>query len=183
MPNAPASSAPPFCPNEKCRFHRSDRHLWRFVKLGFYRRTIRPFVVQRYRCDTCRRTFGDQTFRVTYWLHRPGLLVPVFWRVNACSGFRQIAREARCSPTTVARHSDRIGRHALLFHELLRPKGQLTEPLALDSFVSFEYSQYFPTSWHVAVGQQSHFFHGFTESECRRSGTMTRRQRARRAQL
>lgn len=157
--------------------------MWRFVKLGFYARTIPPYRVQRYRCDTCRRHFGDQTFRTTYWLHRPELLIPVFWRLNACSGFRQIAREAKASPSTIARLSDRLGRHALLFHELHRPKGPLTEPLALDGFESFEYSQYYPTSWHVAVGRHSHYFYGFTDSECRRRGTMTPRQRARRAEL
>jgi len=183
MHRAPGPSAPPFCPNPSCRFHLRDRHLWRFVKLGFYSRTIPPYRVQRYRCDTCRRNFGDQTFRTTYWLHRPELLVPVFWRLNACSGFRQIAREAKASPSTIARLSDRLGRHALLFHERQRPKGPLTEPLALDGFESFEFSQYYPTSWHVAVGQGSHFFYGFTDSECRRRGTMTARQKARRAAL
>jgi transposase-like protein len=157
--------------------------LWRFVKLGFYRRRIPPYVVQRYRCDTCRRHFGDQTFRLTYWLHRPELLVPVFWRLNACSGFRQIARETRASPSTIARHSDRLGRHALLFHDAMRPKGPLTEPLTLDGFESFEYSQYFPTTWHVVAGQMSHYFYGFTDSECRRRGTMTRHQKACRAEL
>ncbi len=157
--------------------------MWRFVKLGFYRRTIPPYVVQRYRCDTCRRHFGDQTFRLTYWLHRPELLVPVFRRINACSGFRQIAREAKASPTTIASVSGRLGRHALLFQELHRPHGRLTEPLALDGFESFEFSQYYPTSWHVAVGQRTHFFYGFTDSECRRRGTMTPRQRARRMEL
>ena len=157
--------------------------MWRFVKLGFYRRKIPPYLVQRFRCDTCRRHFGDQTFRLTYWLHRPELLAPVFWRLNACSGFRQIAREAKASPSTIASFSGRLGRHALLFHELYRPQGQLTEPLALDGFESFEFSQYYPTSWHVTVGQRTHFFYGFTDSECRRRGTMTPRQRARRIEL
>jgi len=157
--------------------------LWRYVRIGFYARKAAPLRVQRYRCDTCRRKFGDQTFSVTYWLHRPELLGPVFHRLVGCSGFRQIAREFKASPETIARVSGRLGRHSLLFHELRRPKGKLTEPLALDSFESFEYSQYYPTSYHVAAGQASHFFYGFTESECRRRGTMTRGQRTRRTAL
>jgi len=180
---APAVPAPPFCPNPKCRFHRSDRHLWRFVRVGFYVRKTAPIRIQRYRCDTCRRKFADQTFSTTYWMKRPDLLVPVFHRLVGCSGFRQIASEFGVSPQTIARVSDRLGRHALLFHELTRPKGLLTEPLALDSFESFEYSQYYPTSYHVAAGQRTHFFYGFTESECRRRGTMTRGQKKRRATL
>ena len=175
---APALKAPPFCPNPACRFHRGDMKLWRYVRIGFYARKSAPLRVQRYRCDTCRRRFGDQTFSVTYWLHRPELIGPVFHRLVGCSGFRQIAREFKASPETIARVSGRLGRHCLLFHQLHRPKGRIPEPLALDSFESFEFSQYYPTSYHVAAGQMSHFFYGFTDSECRRRGTMTRSQKA-----
>jgi hypothetical protein len=35
----------------------------------------------------------------------------------------------------------------------------------------------------VAAGQRSHFFYGFTDSEKRRSGTMTKKQRAKRIEL
>ncbi|MEP7028256.1 MAG: hypothetical protein ABI960_06645 [Candidatus Eisenbacteria bacterium] len=156
--------------------------MWRYAKIGFYTRQRAPRRVQRYRCDTCRRRFGDQTFRLTYWMKRPDLLVPVFYRITACSGFRQIAREAGVSPQTIARTAGRLGRHALLLHELRRPR-RIEEPLALDGFESFELSQYYPTSYHVAVGQRSHFFYGFTDSECRRRGSMTSRQKRRRAEL
>jgi hypothetical protein len=120
---------------------------------------------------------------VSYWLHRPELLVPVFHRLVSCSGFRQVAREFGCSPDTIRRLSGRIGRHALLFHQKNRPIGPLAEPLALDSLESFELSQYYPTSYHAAVGQRTHFFYGFTDSECRRRGTMTRGQKKRRDAL
>jgi transposase-like protein len=183
MTNAPAPQVPPFCPNPACRFHRKDRQLWHFKRIGTYERLNPPYVVQRYRCVTCRRNFGDQTFRTTYWMRRTDLLAPVFMRLLSCSGFRQIAREFRVSPTTIARASARLGRHGLLFHESRRPKGLIAEPLSLDSFESFEWSQYHPTSYHVAVGRHSHFLHGFTASELRRKGRMTERQRRRRAAL
>ena len=183
MTTAPAPQAPPFCPNPACRFHRKDRSSWHFKRIGFYERKSAPHVVQRYRCVTCRRNFGDQTFRTTYWMHRPDLLAPVFMRLLACSGFRQIAREFRVSPTTIARTSARLGRHGFLFHESRRPRTPLLEPLALDSFESFEWSQYYPTSYHVAVGKDSHFFYGFTASELRRKGRMTEKQKKRRAAL
>ena len=153
------------------------------MRIGFYSRQASPQVVQRYRCDTCGRRFSDQTFSTTYWMKRPGLLVPVFHRLVGCSGFRQIAREHGASPETIARASARLGRHCLLFHERNRPHGPLTEPLALDSVESYEWSQYSPTSNHEAVGRDSHFFYGFTESECRRRGTMTEAQKRRRADL
>ena len=183
MTTAPAPQAPPFCPNPACRFHRRDRHLWRFDKHGTYERQSPPFEVQRYRCVTCRRTFGDQTFRVSYWLRRADLLRPVFFRLLGCSGFRQIAREFGVSPQTVSGLSGRLGRHCLLFHETTRPRGRITEPVSLDSFVSFEYSQYYPTGYHLAAGKDSHFAYGFTDSELRRSGRMTRGQKAKRARL
>jgi transposase-like protein len=157
--------------------------LWRFEKHGTYDRQSPPYQVQRYRCVTCRRTFGDQAFRVTYWLRRADLLRPVFHRLLGCSAFRQIAREFDVSPQTVARLSGRLGRHCLLFHEAHRPRGPILEPLSLDSFESFEYSQYFPTSYHLAAGRNSHFAYGFTESEIRRKGRMTARQKARRIAL
>jgi hypothetical protein len=59
----------------------------------------------------------------------------------------------------------------------------LEEPLGLDSFVSFHWSQYFPSHYHVLVGRTSHFFYGFTECEVRRSGRMTPGQRRRREAL
>jgi hypothetical protein len=139
--------------------------------------------VQRYRCLQCRRRFSAQTFRTSYWLKRPELLAPVFWRLLGGSGFRQIAREFGVSPSTPLTHSARLGRHCWLVHEQLRPRGPVGEPLALDSFISFELSQYHPTAFHLAAGQHSHFLYGFTDSELRRSGRMSRRQRRTRAQL
>jgi transposase-like protein len=183
MTHAPAPQAPPFCPNPSCRFHKADRHLWRFKRAGTYTRRHAPFVIQCWRCVHCRRQFGEQTFRTTYWMKCPDLLAPVFMRLVACSGYRQIGREFRVSPTTIARASARLGRHGLLFHQLRRPKGLLREPLALDSFESFEWSQDYPTSYHVAAGKDSHFFYGFTASELRRKGRMTDEQRARRVRL
>jgi transposase-like protein len=182
MNKAPKSWAPPFCPNPKCDYHRGDTALWRYVKIGFYSRKIPPYTVQRLQCVACRRTFGAQTFSATYWLHRPQLLVPVFHRLVGCSGFRQIATEFKASPETIARLAGRMGRHCLLYHQLHRPK-KILEPLAADSFESFEFSQFFPTSFHVAAGKVSHFFYGFTDTELRRKGTMTRKQRQKREEL
>jgi transposase-like protein len=180
---APAVTAPPFCPNPVCVFHRGDKHLWRYKKIGFYSRQSPPYQVQRWRCDACCRNFGAQTFSATYWLKRSELIQPVFHRLVSCSGLRQIALEFQASPDTIQRLSDRLGRHALLFHQKMRPKGPIEEPLALDSFESFEYSQFYPTSYHVVAGRSSHFFYGFTDSECRRRGSMTKRQKERRTHL
>jgi hypothetical protein len=178
-----APPAPPFCPNPACRHHRQPQPGWRWKRAGFFPRQAAPQRIQRFQCCHCRRHFSEQTFRTTYWLKRPALLEPVGHRLLGGSGFRQIAREFAVSPQTVLGLAARLGRHCLLFHCQHRPHGPLGEPLALDSFESFEWSQYHPTRYHLLAGRDSHFCYGFTDSECRRSGRMTPAQRRRRAAL
>lgn len=182
MTCAPAPQVPPHCPNSRCAFHKPGNDSWHWERYGFYVRKSDGRKVQRFRCDTCRRTFSTQTFSTTYWLKRPGLLRPVFWRLVGCSGLRQIAREFDASPQTVLNLSARLGRHCLLYFQRNRPR-TIREAVALDSFQSFEYSQDHPTLFHFVTGRESHFTYGFTESELRRSGTMTRAQKERRARI
>jgi transposase-like protein len=167
---------PPFCPNPECPFH-SQPTGWQWHCDGCFSRRAAPYRVQRFRCCECGRRFSEQTFRTNYWLKRPDLLVPILHGLQACSGLRQLARSHRASPQTILLHANRLGRHCQLFHEQHRPRGALTEPIALDGFQSFEYSQFHPTWYHVVAGTDSHFFYGFTDSELRRSGTMTASQK------
>jgi len=183
MTDAPVPQAPPFCPNPACPFHLGDLESWRYDRIGFYERRSPPYLVQRYICLHCRRSFSEQTFRTSYWLRKAELLAPVFMRLQGCSGFRQIAREFRVSPSTIAGISGRLGRHTLLFHEMTRPRGPLEEPIALDGFEGFEWSQFYPSSYHVVAGKDSHFFYGFTTTELRRKGRMTDSQRKTRSKL
>jgi transposase-like protein len=183
MSDAPAFQAPPFCPNPRCKFHGDTDEPWAWVRAGFFRRASAPPRVQRFRCDHCGRYFSEQTFRTTYWLKRSELLLPVAEQLVQCAALRQIARPLHASPQTIALHAARLARHCLLFHQTLRPKGPHPEPLVLDGFQSFESSQYHPTWFHLVAGQRSHFFHGFTDSELRRSGAMTPAQRRRRADI
>jgi len=152
------------------------------VKKGFFRRARAPFRVQKYRCSHCGRYFSSQTFSATYWLRRGDLLESTFHRLVSCSGFRQIAREAGVSHSTIRRLSDRLGRHCLLFHEKMRPKHGPQEPLVLDGFRSFEHSQYWPMDLNLLVGT-SLFVYGFNSAELRRSGTMRPSQAQKRDRL
>ena len=182
MSASPACFKPPCCPNPDCPFHCCTEG-WRFKRIGFFSRLAAPNRIQRYQCCHCRRTFSTQTFSTTYWLRRPELLQPLFFRLLACSGFRQIAREFAVSPTTILGQSARLGRHCLLFQHHHRPRAAPTEPLVLDGFESFEFSQYHPCHFHVVVGQESHFFYTFTDSELRRKGRMTAHQRGQRREF
>ena len=178
-----APFVPPFCPNELCAFHRDTTMPWHWVRAGFFTRRSTPHRIQRFRCEHCGRYFSEQTFRGDYWHRRPELLAETFHALTHCTGYRQLARKFACSPQTIMRQADRLGRHCQLFHERLRPKGELTEPLALDGLRTFEYSQYHPSEYQLVIGRLSHYVYGFTHAELRRSGSMTARQRRRRAEL
>jgi len=176
------SFRPPFCPRPDCRGHWGATN-WSYRKAGFHFRKRRPFRVQRYNCRLCNASFSFQSFQVSYWKKRPDLLAPVFLRVLACSAYRQIARELGVSHTTVMGIAAHLGRHSLLFQEQLLRKLKLDEPVVADGFETFEYSQYFPFHFNVAVGAESHFLYRFTDSPLRRKGRMTARQKARREML
>jgi hypothetical protein len=173
---------PPFCPNPDCKHH-VDPEGWRFVRWGHYlRQCPRVRAIPRYRCSHCRRTFSRQTFQSSYWLRRPELLDHFCERLLSGSGIRQITRFLGCSPTTGLTHAARLGRHALLLLEAHRPHTAPDEPVVIDGFESFAFSQYYPLHLNLAVGSASHFVYAFTESELRRKGRMTAAQKRKRAQ-
>jgi len=182
MDRALAAFIPPHCPRSHCRYHRCADG-WRWIRFGSYFRHCEPRCIPRFRCVHCGATFSSQTFSTTYYLKRPELLEPIAHRILACSGYRQIAREARCDPTSVMGQAARIGRHALLLLHQLRPKGPLEEPLVIDGFESFAYSQYHPLHLNLGVGAASHFTYGFTFARLRRKGTMTAAQERRREHI
>jgi transposase-like protein len=173
---------PPFCPNPNCRFHK--RHPdWRFVRNGYRIRRSDNRRFQDFRCTHCRRRFTSATFSTLYWLRRRDLLLPIAQMICEGAGLRQIARVLGTTHSTVARHVARLGRHCLLFHRNLLENHELDEPLVIDGFESFEYSQYFPFHINLAVGGQSWFTYHFNDSPLRRKGRMTAAQRRRRTEL
>jgi transposase-like protein len=172
---------PRHCPRRSCASHRCATG-WRWSRHGSYTRQASPQRIPRFRCGHCGHTFSSQSFSPTYWLRRPELLLPVAHGLLACSGYRQIARDKRCRPPTVMRLAARLGRHALLLLWQLRPRRPLEEPVVVDGFESFAYSQYHPLYLNLVVGA-SHYCYAFTFSPLRRKGRMTGAQKRRRARL
>ena len=173
---------PPHCPNRKCLFYR-PRPDWSFSRWGFYHAPSCSRPLPRYRCTHCRRTFTARTFAVTYWLQRFDLLATIADLSVAGSGVRPIARQLGVAHSTVARHLTRAGRHCLLFHRHMLQGAVIREPIVFDGFETFEYSQFFPCHFNLAVGQESWFLYHFTDSPLRRKGSMTPKQKWRRAVL
>ena len=171
---------PRFCPWPECRNHGGVEHGGRFRRHGFYA-TRRRRAVPRFRCSACRRTCSRQSFAVSYYLKRPELLVPVAAGLQAGSAHRQIARSLGCAPSTVTRLSARLGRHALLLlaRSLRHLEGSLEEPIVLDHFETFEFTQDFPFGIATPVGSESWFVYGLDPAPHARSGTRSPAQQAR----
>lgn len=162
--------SPRFCPRPACPEHRRFAPGYRFRRHGSY--LSRTRVVPRFRCRACGRTFSQQTFALSYYLKRPQLLRPVAAGLQAGSAHRQLARTLGCAPSTVTRLSARLGRHAILLmsRALSHLHGLLTEPVVLDHFESFEFSQDFPFGVATPVGSASWFVYGLDPAPHARTG-------------
>jgi hypothetical protein len=139
--------------------------------------------VPRFRCRACGRTFSRQTFALSYYLKRPGLPRLVASCLQAGAAHRQVARHLGCAPSTVTRLSARLGRHALLLmtRALSRLAGRLVEPVVLDHFETFEFTQDLPFGIATPVGRTSWFVYGLDPAPHARTGRRTTAQEARRA--
>jgi transposase-like protein len=171
---------PPFCPWAACPEHARTGPGYRFRRHGSYATAVRS-AVPRYRCQTCRRTFSRQTFSLTYYLKRPALLGSVAAQLVGGSAHRQIARTCRCAPSTVTALSARLGRHSMLLHARARSRltGRLTEPIVLDHFETFEFSQDLPFSIATPVGAQSWYSYDLDPVPHDRTGRRSTFQQAR----
>jgi transposase-like protein len=169
---------PRFCPWPGCPAHAGVRVGFR--RHGSYGTRRRP-AVPRFRCAVCSRTFSRQTFAVSYYLKRPELVVPVAAGLQAGSAHRQIARSLGCAPSTVTRLSARLGRHAMLLmaRSLHHLRGSLAEPIVLDHFETFEFTQDFPFGVATPVGHKSWFVYGLDPAPHPRTGQCSPAQLAR----
>ncbi len=96
---------------------------------------------------------------------------------------RQIARDLGIDPATVNRKLERMGRHCLLFfHKIMKTAAQ-AKKIVFDGFETFELSQFFPFHHNVAVEKDTDLVLFFNDSELRRKGRMTEKQKQRRAEL
>ena len=174
---------PPHCPNPNCPYHKELTQGWRFKRIGYFRRQLNPSRIQRFLCLYCRRSFSSQTFSISYWLKRPDILPQLLTKTTGCMANRQIARDLNVAPSTVDRQLSRLGRHCLLFHARHMQTAEPATRVVIDGFVTFEHSQYYPFHHHLAVEADTDFLLSFTDSEVRRSGTMTEAQKRKRKQL
>lgn len=174
---------PPHCPNVKCPFHNGLRDRWRHKRIGYHWSQSQRKRIARFLCLCCRRSFSTQTFSTTYWLKRPDVLPQLLTKTVGGMANRQIARDLRVAPSTVDHQLARLGRHCLLYHTLQMKDAKPASRIVIDGLVSFEHSQYWPFHHHLAVEDGSDLIVYFTDSEVRRSGTMTPAQKRKRERL
>jgi transposase-like protein len=174
---------PPHCPNPDCLYHQQLTSGWRFKRIGTYGRQASPHCIQRFKCLHCPRSFSTQTFSTSYWLKRPDILPQLPTKTTGCMANRQIARDLHVAPSTIDRQLSRLGRHCLLYHTQQMLTAKPLPRIAINGFVSFEYSQFFPFHHHLAVEPDSDFLAYFTDSEVRRSGAMNPAQKRKRERL
>ena len=172
---------PPHCPNPNCKYHNHSGGPWPCRKHGFFHRRLPPHRIQRYRCLACGVSFSSQTFSTTYWLKRPDVLPQLMHKAVGGMANRQIAADLGAAPTTIDRQLLRLGRHCLLFHRQQMQRAAPPRALAIDGFESFEQSQYHPFHFQLGIEPETSFIPYFTDSELRRKGRMTERQKKIRA--
>ncbi|MDD5720388.1 MAG: hypothetical protein PHQ53_11935 [Candidatus Krumholzibacteria bacterium] len=171
---------PPHCPNPNCIYHNHFHGPWPFKRFGFFWRQARPNRIRRFRCLACGVTFSTQTFSPTYYLKRPDVLALLMTKTTGCMANRQLADDLKVAPSTVDKQLYRLGRHCLLLHKRFREDLPQPTTIAVDGFETFEFSQYYPCHFHLAVDCRTAMFLSFTDSPLRRKGAMTPDQRRKR---
>lgn len=171
-----------FCPNPACRLHEKSEGSGWYAPRGSYR-TKAFGIVRRYRCKCCGHWFSQQSFSLDYYAKRkvdyPDLLLR---HVSSSSG-RAISRAMGISPDSVQNRLDRLARQAVGTHAALLPLIGSNEAICVDGFVSFDVSQYFPSEVTISITSDSRFVLDLSQTNRRRSGTMTLRQTRRARQL
>jgi hypothetical protein len=76
-----------------------------------------------------------------------------------------------------------LARQCLAGHAELTEEHILTEPLVLDGFQSFWVSQFHPNNFNLLAGAKSQYLFAMTQATLRRGGTMTPKQKEKRAMI
>ena len=178
----PHEFRPPHCPWADCPTHRHhDNRPFCYHRHGVFIRRGDRRVIPRFCCLTCRRTFSQQTFALSYYLKRSELAEPVAAGLVAGSAHRQLGRSLGCAPSTITRLSARLGRQALLLHvQALRELPWIDEPIVHDDFETFAVRQESAVGIGTPVGQRSWYIYGLEHAPHRRGGRRSPAQKARR---
>jgi hypothetical protein len=149
---------PPFCPNLACGNHvRPEGQDW-YQPFGWYQ-TKAHGRVKRYACRRCGKSFSEQTFRLSYYLHLNIDFKDLLYRLSACSGIRAMARAYQVTDKVIANRVGRLARQAIGVMAGLRCSQDCDEALVAYGFESYICSQDNPITVHHLIGQASQYIH------------------------
>lgn len=167
---------PPFCPNRACPNHHVPAATIWFIHFGSYHSKAHGRV-SRFACRRCGKSFSEQTFRLSYYLHRTIDFKDLFYRICACTGIRAIARSYGVTDKVISNRVGRLARQAMGMMSDLRPFQWSSESVAADGFESFIRSQNSPNNIHHLIGTKSQYVHACDLAHLRRKGRMTAHQK------
>jgi hypothetical protein len=173
---------PPFCPNACCTNHHAPPLRGWYRPFGAYH-TQAYGRVKRYLCLECGKSFSDQTFSLSYYLHLTIDLQDLFSSLISCSGIRAMARKYGVTDKVISNRIGRLSRQTIGTMAGLRPFQESTEELVADGFESFIRSQYSPNNIHHLIGAASQYVHACDLAHLRRKGRMTEHQKRKRERL
>jgi hypothetical protein len=173
---------PPFCPNTACENHTRPAGKTWYRPYGWYQ-TKAHGRVKRYICRKCGKSFSDQTFHLSYYLHLNISFGDIISRLCACSGIRAMARSYQVTDKVIANRIGRLARQMIGVMAALRCTQDCDEPLVADGFESFIRSQYSPNNIHHLIGKDSQYVYACDLAHIRRKGRMTAYQKLKRELL
>ena len=170
---------PPRCPYRACRQHRRPTPGF-CVRFGHFHAKCRPWPIQRYRCNTCRRTFSRQTFRADYHDKRPDLNQAFFLSLATGIGLRQTARNLGLSLTATQKKFHKMARHLRRLNLNLRGQLRPGAILQFDELETFESRRNTrPLSVPVLIERETRYLVWAEAAPIRPRGKMTKaRKRA-----
>ena len=169
------------CTNPKCfRFFHQDPLDMSWMKdHGCYKTEAFGFV-KRYLCQTCGKTFSDQSFALDYYVKKPVDYVLLIKSLVSSTGQGNIRRFEKMREEQIQNRYERLSRLFLAIHAHLREKLKPEEDFVLDGFESFSRSQYYPNNINIIAGHQSEYIYTMGYSQLRRKGRMTEKQKLKR---
>src|SRR4051794_3382373 len=119
---------PPYCPNEKCRFHQIQKSPSKegdeksvavpsrrfFVSNGWAKTRCHPHRVRQFRCRFCKRNFRYTYFKLGFREQKPGLNSRIFSYLLCGVSNREISRRLKASEDLVRRRIKKMSQWALV---------------------------------------------------------------------
>ena len=176
---------PPYCPNEKCKWHFETvaKLEGKFVYYGTRRISYFPYITVRMRCENCKKVFSNSFFTLSYRDRTAPTYEQIFELHHGNHSRRQIAEFLQCSLDTVQRRYRKLASQGLLIQAKKSQGLKIQESIAYDGIENFAFSQFDPNNINHAVGRDSYFVYDFNFSPINRKGRMTPWQKDKKRRL